>query len=365
MNRFIKNVALLGAIFFLVAVTGARVMASEAALRNVNGDEEILVAKNVVSESALWCGGSDVLVYQVKYGDLYYYDTVANKSVRIDGEYKVPLFCTPDGAWLVYLDRESYRYDQGKVDEGLILDAWRYEFKTGQKQKFLVMHERCDTTIDGALFSSTGKVRLRVADRPVEAIEMPEPRWEVEWQERCRVLAWSKDSSLGFCDEMVAEVFVPQRKTIEIEHGFDSAIPRLVDMQGRLYIGVHGRGTYRTRVERCEVDLDEKKAACTPMLGGDDDLWYDRIFNVTFDGETIVYTSGSYGDVEHGDTCVRKKRIGDKQGQCITKPVTGFYAAFFIALSPDDKRAVFEISLDEGEGDGLFKVFDLYMVNLR
>jgi hypothetical protein len=327
----------------------------------IDGGEAVLIAEEVMSHSPLWCRGSDMLVYWKKYDGLYYYEPKTSKTTRVADDYNVPIACTPDGEWLLYLERDSYRYYKDDPNNPLIADVWRYEFSTGRKHKFLAMSERRDFVFDKKDVSSPGKIKLYVGG-PIEEIEMPDPKWDVERHDRDIADAWFRDGSVFFNmqygnqkqDVLVAEVYRPERKTIEVEHQFWDIGILGVDKRNRLYLYVEEDGK-DDRVERCEVDFEGKKLSCGTVLDGMRGLDGFGLFR---DEETVVFTSYIYN-------CVMVIRIGDEveKASCVTQRTSKNYISYYSTLSMDDKRLAFGIAPAREQEDDRY--FDLYIINLQ
>jgi len=101
--------------------------------------------------------------------------------------------CSHDGTWLVYVDSTSVRYDIGTYERG-VRDFWRYNFKTGQRQKFAIAQ-------GGGKWSPDGKKFLFQLSKPRSSIEQPNPKWELvfskrDWPHRGGFeIQWLSDSS--------------------------------------------------------------------------------------------------------------------------------------------------------------------------
>ncbi len=115
---------------------------------NITGGEEILIAGDIESVKPFWCGNTDILIFIKRYRGILYYDNQSKQSFQIADYGNMPIACSPDGKWLVYKDKFNLHYDIEPSNK-LAADLWRYEFKTGEKQKFLIA---TDNNIGTSLF---------------------------------------------------------------------------------------------------------------------------------------------------------------------------------------------------------------------
>jgi hypothetical protein len=101
--------------------------------------KEIFVDKVIEPNDLFWCGNNALVFY--KRDGLFIYDVESRKKTRLDDLYMVPIACTPDGQWFVYKGPDDPAWDTNSQEFGIV-NLWRYEFKTGRKQKFLVADKR-------------------------------------------------------------------------------------------------------------------------------------------------------------------------------------------------------------------------------
>lgn len=360
-NLFIKTL-LLGIALLLIGCNGYGIKNHHPEGKGVtiHGGKEVLVASDIASFRPFWCGTSGRLIYVKKDYEIYSYDVKTGKSQNIAGVWSAPVGCTHDGKWLVYEDTDSVRYDKENIEE-TASDFWRYEFKTGRRQKFVIAGN------SAGHLSPTG-LRLYLGRRPAERIPLPEPHWDILWSGGRGVGdVWLSDGSaiIGMYYDFVrrryvleVEVFTPPKKVFSIIPPFQSFYPLMVDKQNRVYIrvdnqsGVYIRGEGKDkRLLRCGVDLKRENISCETIFKP----WNSYMnLDVFSDGETIVFSK------EQDDNCVRIQKVGEKEALCLT--TAGLPMSSYLVISPDEKWLAFERNH--------YKKFkytndDLYIVELK
>ncbi len=316
--------------------------------KNKETGEEILLGRNILNEKPLWCGKNNTLVYHTEVG-LFTYDVKSGEKVKVGNGYQKPIACTPDGKWLIYMNKSSGRYD--KLDNSRSnSDLWRYEFKTGRNEKFLIVDESYTLSARGAIFSPKGS-KLYFADKPSTTLEMPEPKWEVVWLEResagrvwfKKPLALIGDGVGRYQDgALVIDVISPYKKQFVMDAGFYGAYTLMIDAQERIYMRTaddnFGRGW---QIVRCSVDVDKVAISCESIFK---DIMAEGHpsfgFEITKDGDFAVIA-------KQDDNCVRLRRIGESGGRCITRDDRT--VGTNVSISPDEKWLVFDRSRHNDE----------------
>lgn len=282
---------------------------------NKETGEEILLGRNNINERPLWCGKNNTLVYHTEVG-LFTYDVKSGEKVKVGNGYQSPIACTPDGKWLIYMNKSSARYDKVDNSRGNAADLWRYEFKTGRNEKFLIVGESYTLSAGEAIFAPKG-FKLYLANKPTSTMEMPEPKWDVVWLERERAgMVWFKkplaligDGGRYQSGALVIDVISPYKKQFVVDAGFHDSTIQMIDAQERIYMRTaddnFGRGW---QTVRCSVDVDKIAISCESifkdiMAEGHPSFGYD----ITKDGDFAV-------TAKMDDNCVRLRRIGESGG---------------------------------------------------
>lgn len=339
-----------------------------------NPGEPVLVSPD--TNYMIWCG-PDALIYIYTERDVtryvedvvYWYDVYTGRRVLIGKETEdihiAPMACTPDGKWLVYLNKGSLRWDESGVN--VILDVWRYEVSTGRHEKIAITRDIAG--FDKGILSPDGK-KLFLGEKPLEEVEMPEPKWEIVWSELQDVsdALWFRDSSAVFTyywgrrdsnGDMVIEAISPERKTVIFNpdelNDFNLFYS---DKRGRIYMYFWNSNEKR-HVVRCNVDPEEKSVSCEDVFVEGDHTVED--LEVFSDGEFIAFT-------EDDGRCVKAIGIGGKKARCITPLIDtlGNYrtpSGMSIRISPDDKWLAFDLIRQDETGEGIGE--DLYIIELN
>ena len=337
-----------------------------------NSDGPILVSKD--AEYMIWCG-PDALIYiystthpeRYVESEVYWYDIKTGRKVLVGKEtediYIAPMACTPDGKWLVYLNKGSHRWDKSKTS--VVLDVWRYEVATGRHERIAVAHDIIG--FDKGILSPDGKT-LFLGEKPPEGIEMPTPKWEVVWSETGhRGALWLRDSSAvmttyrgyrepsGSYDNIVIEVLSPERSTVTFdpeELGDFSFL--FLDSRERIYLRSWDNSE-KKHIVRCNLNPEKKALSCEDLY-----VYEDREvagFEIFSDGNAIALAE-SYGD------CIKTSKVGE-ESSCVTPPIhtLGDYSISpltDIKVSPDDGWLAFGLVRRDDAGvqieDNLFIV---------
>lgn len=392
-NKFFFGIFLLCVFLSSVTLNGcARLKGKDAAMKDPA--EPLLISTD--ADYMFWCG-ADALIYAYTERDItryveteiYWYDVHTGRRVIVGkesdddnakategqqteeegketGDYFVfPMACTPDGKWLVYLNKGSLRWDESGVRG--IGDIWRYEVATGRHEKIAIARDI--SGFDKGILSPDGKT-LFLGKKPMEGVEMPEPRWEIVWSELEDLSSalWFQNSSAVITsywgrrdrnNDMVIEVVSPRRKTVVFNpEDLNSFSLLYSDKEGRIYVYFWDSEGKR-HVARCDVDLEDESVSCEDVFieGGRkvNDL---EVFS---DGEFIAFT-------EDGGRCVKALRAGEERARCITPPIDtlGDYRVTpgrSIKISPDDRWLAFTLLRMDKAGEGIGE--DLYIIELN
>ncbi len=325
----------------------------------ITGGEEILVAEDISNHNPFWCSNDEILIYVVRYGSIFYYDTRKKKSFRIADHGNAPLACSPDGKWLVYMDRLNMRYHTEPTTD-FAADLWRYEFKTGKKQKFTIT----TSSIEGSsLFKPDKSYTLFLGKRTHEQMEMPEPKWKILWSRQKESFSgfWLKDNSAIIGDYQTADTRENSIniEPIDITKEIISLYPKypnyyffMLDTKDRVYIKASGiMRTDNSHTVRCRLNLKDKDLSCEPILF---DKFTIHSFDILSDNETIVFN-------RYGEDCLKIKRIGWDAEKCITSRPhkMGFYAV----ASPNDRWVAF--TSNHFSTEYRINISDLHIIELK
>ena len=304
--------------------------------------KEIFVDKVIEPFKLFWCG-NNALLFDYEEG-VFIYDVESRKKTHLDDRYMSPIACSLDGQWFVYRGPTDPAWNTDSKKFGFV-NLWRYELKTGRKQKFLVADNGYASSVGKGLFSPVGNT-IYLAFKPTTSIEMPEPKWDVVWLER-------DNTGEGWLSDPVAlvgsgkynaqsgmieiDVVSPYKKKIKLDSGFHNAHFLMTDSQGNIYMETYddkmGNGK---RIVRCSVDLDNEEISCGSLFFGD----------LISRGFSSYYSFDIPDDVnfaviaEWGDSCVRLRRIGESGGQCVTS--TDRKIVSYVSISPDGKWLAYE-----------------------
>lgn len=360
--------------FLFIALYGCGGLKQEKDVAKKYTGEPILLSRDAYYP--LWCG-NDALIYILDEStheryveeEVYRYDIHTGRRFLVgkgsEDVYIAPMACTPDGKWLVYLNKGSIRHG--------VLDIWRYETSTGRHEKIAIAHDVVG--FDEGILSPDGK-KLFLGKKPDVDIEMPEPKLEIVWsgigiKNEPSGAVWLPDSSAVITsitsywgrrdrnDDIVIEVLNPQRKTVIFKPDELSSLNLLFsDKQGRIYL-YFWDSNGKEHISRCNVAPEEKAISCEDVIVEKDHEVLE--FDLFSDNETVAFTKDD-------DTCVKAMRIGEKKPYCITPPIDKLGHYIFthkgnIKISPDDKRLAFVLSRLDDAGEWISE--DLYMIELK
>ncbi|MBI1911208.1 MAG: hypothetical protein HYS21_04340 [Deltaproteobacteria bacterium] len=279
-----------------------------------------------------------------------------------DGTKKYPLNCTPDGKWVIYVDRKSWRIDKGRVEPddedfegshdwlGYVVDLYRYEVSTGKVEKFATRRDRPEFA---DVISPDGKKAL-LGGTHNTPFKMPEPAWEMRWLKSewthldpiwladssgivTMILDEGSNVSLGveiFGESGWAKEFIPGRD-LDIKGQLGDAVAiknKTISLStGESYSEVKmGREMGRDRYYFYTCDIKQSGLNCKEILQFD--LRHTHIRYATLPGGDIVYK-------ESDDKCIRRFSQSRATTECILDgpDMGGFYG-----LSPDGTRIVYQ-----------------------
>lgn len=341
---------LLFGLAFLFIVFGCKtleVQPDESSVK-IKAVNERLIARNVSNIPPIWCGSD--LVYVSPRGEVgYLYDIKSGQKQEVKTSYAFMMGCSPDGKWLVYLEKKDVKYDQ----EGgtALIDAWRYEIATGEHQRFAVMDD------DSPVFSPAGD-RLFMGSKTSVDIEMPEPKWELFWstEKKTNSYVWLNESVVigGTVyprknnDRTVVEVLEPERKTFYLKPppGIESATVWFADGKNRFYINADYE-----RLLRCTLNIEGESMECEVVLEDARDI-HIAIASSLLGEETLIFT-------RMGGKCVMAKRFDEDEADCII--ATEHESGNFAVTSPDDEHLAYTVYRKSASGRF---VQDMYIVDL-
>lgn len=328
---------------------------------SANGEKtkEILVARNVTFQRSAWCGDNTFLVVD-KEGKLRVIDFLNSKSEIISNPHNVELeTCTSDGEWVVYSNRQSVRWDKGSYERSA-LDFWRYNLKTGKRQKFAVASDGSDVEI-----SPDGKKFLFSGAKPRSFVEQPEPKWDLIWTKSGTGLdsQWLNDSST-IVEIKSKDKLISEEISKNVIHQFDIDLGLIknlrIDKSNRIYLLASPKpptwpkifpSDLKYRLQRCSIKGE--KLDCEDVLKHDKGI---ANFAITPDGKKIVFQESveavtPYIEPIKGlrmrapiaytwreNTCIWLSEEGTPEVKCITPNATGNSV---FSISPDGKWLVF------------------------
>ncbi|MBI5599215.1 MAG: PD40 domain-containing protein [Deltaproteobacteria bacterium] len=353
-------------LFFLLTAATGRACLTQARDANVKikGKEEMLVAEDIGRGSSVypvfWCGNDAIVVYNEEIG-IELIEVPTGKRTKVSANaLDYPFNCSPDGRWVVYMDRASNRLDKGQrvmtaedygfdeeldvwpVWEGYVADLYRFDVASGKKQRFAVVRFE----VPAWEVVSPDGLKAFLGGKHNSSMDMPEPKWEPlwfsaddpkDWDWNQTEARWLKDSS-GVVrpghNRLYVEVFGKggwaKRLAVSPE-AKDSMFALTVDKNGGIYFLVsEGPEPQPDRFLMYRCALKDKELSCQVVL---DRNSYIISYDILPAGD-IIFT-------ESGDNCIR--RISPKyiKAECVAG---GRYRAeiFMIGISPDGKRLAYE-----------------------
>jgi hypothetical protein len=339
----------------------------EVSTVKIKGKKEILVAKDIGKGSGaypvLWCGNDAIVAYNEEMG-IELIKVPNGERVRVSpNESDYPFNCSPDGEWIVYMDRASTRLDKADkvmeaedygfdpeldvwpVWEGYVADLYRYNVATGKRQRFAVVRSELPSW---EVVSPDG-LKVFLGSKHNSYIEMPEPKWEAVWFTRedwdwnQTGALWFKDSSgvVSYGHNSTNRVFVEffgengWAKRFVPDEGLENNIENLaVDGENRVYFLIKERGYVPIEVKgkwfmyRCV--LKDKDLSCEMVLERNR---YIISYKILPDGY-IVFS-------ESDDNCLRLISPRHTDSECVAgdrRPGE----IYLIGISPDGRQVAYE-----------------------
>jgi hypothetical protein len=343
MRRLFKNKVIVLALLSLISTvlfSSIRTYADESVLVGHEQEKVILLAQDV-SDAPEWCGENTFVIGGSRIG-MQWIDILRKKKLKLHSSgYVGATDCTRDGEWLIYVDTRTHRYDKGTY-KITVKDFWRYNFKTGKRQKFAI-------SSGGARFSPDERKILFYGPKPRSYIEQPQPKWRLVWVQKKdwpsghgMEAKWLADSS-GIIIIDDGKFYIESLKADEPVRQFDANMGYIhlsslkVDTQNRIYVLAqemqkkNGKKLYGKKfVLRCQITDDNLR--CEDILKRSKSV---ARYGVTRDGKDIVFIEEGKSSEE--DTCVWHSREGE-ESKCIT-PVDE--VGSFLSISPDGRWVTF------------------------
>lgn len=362
-NRiFIKTLLLsMSILFFACNGYGGDKHSPEAKGVRIKGGEEVLVARNITTDRPFWCG-RDSLIYNLLGRGIHRHNIETGRDAEVAGPGNIPLACTPDGQWLVYIDKDSLRHDEGPVEREVV-DVWRYEFKSKKRHRFAVADYDEVSSIGDGVMAPTGKM-VFLGKQPKAMVKMPTPEWDILWtQKQAGLTAWFYDSeaivrvhSGEEKDRLLIEVLRPERESVFLEQKAKHILHVLTARENVVYMQVSNEEfepELINEVIKCSVNLKAKKSerlSCIPVL----EDYSVKNYDVFSNGAGFVFMEWKVAG------CVRIARKENGEEPCITR--ASYYPGFFLNISPDDRWVGF-VAFRKKENDTFAN--DLYVVKLK
>lgn len=334
----------------LVFFTASKTHAIEKKIENYE-QIELIIARDVTLDRQVWCGNK-ILLVALKNGKTMEIDTLNNKSRVISHPHNVTLeACTSDNEWMIYSNRQSVRWDKGSYERGVV-DFWRYNLKTGKRQKFAIAEDGSDIEI-----SPDGKKFLFDSSQPKTYIRQPEPKWELIWpsgkwgpkgtlggiveahwlsdSSKILILARDKkDKKYKFFVEETGKNKISQLST-NLENMYINGLR--IDRANRIYILASPVSSFsrlpkasdlKYSLFRCSIKGETLD--CEEILKRDKSI---ESFDITPDGKKIVFKE----EIEapwRKNTCIWLFEEGASEVKCITPNATDNSV---FSISPDGR----------------------------
>jgi len=388
-----KNIILaLMVVCLLIAVRGYADDKTGVKIDKNKAAKEVLVASFIDNENfddtPSWCG-NDRFMFR---GDLI---SLNGKKVHVIRKNEEFYGCTPDGKWVLYVDKTSereYRDIWGTVPDEIVddpytwrttvLDYYRYEVVTGARQKFAVAE-----TLSSFIFSPNGKKLLIDRDRSLDIpIDVPKPEWEKVWLTN----EWGLDGTYWFSDSLGIVTYGPRfgigielfgkggwRRAYGYEQlGIPPALDGYLDLLGvdknnRIYFLIKSEiyslidkmsyhtGIMRYYVFRCNVK--EKAISCEAQGAFEGkDIASPKLLP---SGEIIFYKYLGH------NSCIWRLRLGENKARCMINKRYGSDTYDKVGLddiSPDGKRILFSRAkaLKKSKGKDVRYKVDIFVKDL-
>lgn len=338
-----KTVGIFLCLFVIkVLLTSISTFADDKLLVNHEQKKEILVARDVTLEPPLWCGNNAFVVSSERFG-LRWIDFINNKTVKIHSSaYVGAVDCTSDGEWLVYVDTRSSRWDKGSYERG-VKDFWRYNLKTGKRQKFAVAE-------GGGEFSPDSKKFIFSGSKPISSVEQPEPKWELLWSKG----KWKVEDFIGaYWLKDLSSILIKSKDRLFIEELDKNNIRQFnmdlgdiyglkIDKHNKIYIlsrakqKKNGRIIYgNARLIGCQVTDNDLQ--CEDILKRNKSI---QTYSVSPDGKNIAF-------LEKGNNCVCLLQEEKDDVQCVSLWAEANFLRIYpdsgasLSISPDSRWLTF------------------------
>ena len=364
-NKFFFGIFLSCMFFSLAALNGcASLNQAQHTPIKIQDKKEILIASDIGRGSdvypVFWCGNNAIVVYNEDMG-IGLIKIPSGERVNVSpNALDYPFNCSPDGKWVVYMDRASTRLDKADrvmtaedygfdpeldvwpVWEGYVADLYRFDVATGKKQRFAVVRSE----VPAWEVVSPDGTKAFLGGRHNSSIDMPEPWWEPlwfsaddpkDWDWNQTEARWLKDSS-GVVrpghNKLYVELFGKggwaKRLAVRPE-AKDSMFALSVDKNGGIYFLVsEGPEPQLGRFLMYRCKIEDKELSCQVVLNRNS---YIISYDILPEGD-IIFT-------ESDDNCIRRISPKHIKAECVAG---GRYHAeiFMIGISPDGKWLAYE-----------------------
>ncbi|NIX02002.1 MAG: hypothetical protein GWN13_27935, partial [Phycisphaerae bacterium] len=132
-NKIFIRMLLCGVISSLAVLSGCATVKQVSVTTpiKIKGKKEILVAEDIGRGSGVsrvfWCGNDALVAYSDKTG-MELIEVQGGKRIEVSRNGQdYPFNCSPDGRWVLYMDRASTRLDKGEAMP-LVYDGKPFEF---------------------------------------------------------------------------------------------------------------------------------------------------------------------------------------------------------------------------------------------
>jgi len=370
-NKFFFGIFLSCMFFSPVALNGCAAGKSVSESKPKIGGKGILVARDLGRGSGVlsvfWCGSDAIIVYNEEMGIELVKVPSGERAKVSPNEHDHPFNCSPDGKWVVYMDRTTTRPDkEGKtialtfddkpfefdpeldvwpVWEGYVADLYRYDVATGKKERFAVVR----SDLPSWEVASPDGLKAFLGSRHNSSMEMPEPKWEALWFTR-EDWDWSQTSAVWFKDSsgVISDGHTPTNRLFVEYFGEGGWAERFVlgpefegnisepkvDEKNKIYFLTQekGFGAISERggwlLHRCA--LKDKDISCEIVLERPHSIYS---YDILPDGD-IIFT-------ESDDNCIRRISPKHTDAECVAggrRPGE----IYLIGISPDGRRLAYE-----------------------
>jgi len=353
LNRIIVTIIL--SIVSLILIGSINTHAEVKNSVGKQGNEQILI-RDVTIQHPVWCGNNTVAVIDKK-GNIQIINISNSKKKTIRNPQHIVFVeaCTADGEWIIYSNKKSVRPDKG-INHGGVTDFWRYNLKTGERQKFAIAEDGGRVKI-----SPDGKKVLFTGCKPRSFMEQPPPKWNLVWSKeewksgRFGEARWLNDSSNIVIRSSMSKLFIENidAKTMrELDVNLGSLNYLKMDNSNRIYFLASDQASGRldpNKLFRCS--LKDEKIKCANLMPDKRIQKYD----ISPDGKTIVFVE--YGKSWETNTCVWLYKEGTSV-KCISPSGN---VNSILSISPDVKYVVYTNYRKLSDGS---YTNDLFVINL-